>query len=319
MRDEDGTMIGTRVPRRFPVGDGEETPLVPRRDAGGPFPPFSPSGAVSTFGDAGRPGATGAFGAGGTLSDTGATVRPGPPARAGGRVIRAVVGVASAVLTVAAVVVAFLLFAGDESEDPVPMPRADAATEPMLPRAVPTITLPGVPKVKALQPLPGTPSPVLGAVSDTRAAITYVKLGGPWQIRAIPQFSVGQQVGAARLPRTMVASGPFPGAAPAVAPRTGADFRRVALSAVRWTIRNHYPAGSKVAWTASQAPATGKGWMFGYRVTYRVKGERHSSEAALTLLDVGRRKPAVLFVTVPDTRKQLWADIAPLVASARAL
>ncbi|MGV9536380.1 hypothetical protein ACWDR9_22430, partial [Streptosporangium sandarakinum] len=41
---EDGTMIGTRVPRRFPIGDGEETLLVPRIDPAGAFPaPERPS------------------------------------------------------------------------------------------------------------------------------------------------------------------------------------------------------------------------------------------------------------------------------------
>ncbi|MEU8381081.1 S26 family signal peptidase, partial [Streptosporangium sp. NPDC048865] len=79
------------------------------------------------------------------------------------------------------------------------------------------------------------------------------------------------------------------------------------------------PAGGKVTWTASQRPAGGRGWMLGYRVTYEVKGERHVSQAALAVFDVGRRKPSVLFVTVPDSRKRLWADIAPLMASARAL
>ncbi|GAA4221912.1 hypothetical protein GCM10023075_11680 [Streptosporangium album] len=294
-------MVGTRVPRRFPVGDGEETVLVPRRDPDGSFP--EPGQSPPEFTVAGGPAAG----------------RTGPPAHRGSTRIRAAYSVAAAVVTAAAVVLTFVLFSGDEPDDSVRLPQADAATEPMRPQAAPTITLPGLPRVRALQPLPGTPSPVLGAMTDARAAITYVKLGKPWAVRAIPSFSVGQQVGAVRLPSTMAASGPLPGAAPATALKTGADFRKAALSAVRWTIRNHYPAGSKVTWTASQQPATGKGWTLGYRVTYQVKGRQHASQAALALLDVGRRKPAMLFVTVSDTNKQLWADIAPLVASARAL
>jgi hypothetical protein len=54
-------------------------------------------------------------------------------------------------------------------------------------------------------------------------------------------------------------------------------------------------------------------------VTYAIRGRKHASQAALALLDIGRRKPAMLFVTVPDTHKRLWADIAPLMAGARAL
>ncbi|WP_133061803.1 hypothetical protein [Streptosporangium minutum] len=310
IRDEDGTMVGTRVPRRFPIGDGEESVLVSRRDPDGAFPGSAPVYPPSTFGN------PGAHGDGGPAAPP---APPAPPARTGSNRFRVAVSAVAAVVSAAAIVAAFVLFSADEPDDPVPTPQADAATEPMLPRAVPTITLPGVPRVKALQPLPGTPSPVLGTVTDTKAAIAYVKLGAPWTARVIPSFSVGHQVGAARLPRTMVASGPLPGAAPVNALKTGADFRRVALTAVRWTIRHQYPAGSKVVWTASQEPVAGKGWIFGYQVTYRVKGERRTSQAALSVLDVGRRKPAMLFVTVPDTRKQLWADIAPLVESARAL
>ncbi|WP_406318418.1 hypothetical protein OHA77_13540 [Streptosporangium sp. NBC_01639] len=301
VRDDDGSMIGTRVPRRFPIGDGEETVLVPRRADGS----FRTPGQPPPWG-----AATGA---------PGAVEQPGPQVRRGSTRIRAVYSVAAAVVTAAAVVLTFVLFSGDEPDDSVQLPQADAATEPMRPRAAPTITLPGLPRVKALQALPGTPSPVLGAVTDAKAAITYVKLGKPWAVRAIPSFSVGQQVGAVRRPPTMAASGPLPGATPASALKTGAEFRKAALSAVRWTIRNHYPAGSRVTWTASQQPATGRGWTFGYRVTYRVQGKARTSQAALSLLDVGRRKPAMLFVTVSDTNKKLWADIAPLVASARAL
>jgi hypothetical protein len=238
-------------------------------------------------------------------------------ARIGDIPIRVVYSLGAALLTAVAIILIFTLFSGDEpaSQAGPQVERPAAAPKPI----VPPIKLPSLPKVTALTVLPGTPSPVLGAVTDTKAAITYSKLGSPWSIKAIPSFSVGQRVSTARLPRTMIASGLLPGATPVAALKTDADYRKAALTAVGWTIRNHHPAGSKVAWTASQKPATGKGWVLGYRVTYEVKGKKHTSQAALALLDIGRRKPAMLFVTVPDTRKQLWADIAPLMASVRAL
>ncbi|MFJ2032423.1 hypothetical protein [Streptosporangium sp. NPDC087985] len=310
-------MIGTRVPRRFPIGDGEETVLVPRIDPDGSFP--QPSPAFSQGDATGGAGPAGAAERSGSPAHRGNTGHRGNAAHRGNTGLRAAYSVAAAVVIAAAAVLTFVLFSGDEPGDSVRLPQADAATESMPPRAVPTITLPGLPRVRALEALPGTPSPVLGAVTDVRAAITYARLGKPWTFAAIPSFTVGQQVGTVRLPPTMAVSGPLPGAAPATALETGADFRKAALSAVRWTVRNHYPAGSKVAWTASQEPAEGKGWTFGYQVTYQVKGERRTSQAALALLDVGRSRPAMLFVTVPDTHKQLWADIAPLVASVRAL
>jgi hypothetical protein len=232
--------------------------------------------------------------------------------------IRTVYSVGAAVLAVGAVILIFVLFSGDEPVRQVVAPRVEGPPATAKPTVLP-IKLPGLPKATALRALSGTPSPVLGSVIDTKAAITYSKLGGPWSIKAVPPFSVGQRVGAARLPRTTIASGLLPGATPAAALRTDADYRKAALTAVRWTIRNHHPAGSKVGWTASQKPATGKGWILGYRVIYAVRGRKHTSQAALALLDIGRRKPAMLFVTVPDTRKRLWADIAPLMVGARAL
>lgn len=379
---EDGSIISPRVPRRFPIGDGEETALVSRPPGSFPRPIAAPgdrrdepeadagqvreSGGLGTIpvrqvggsagpwrpdrtGMPGRPGAGPLAGAGDGRDGgqnvaagwPGAAQRPevfgepgaaqgGPEAKGGAKKsggllmrigdipIRVAYSLGAAALTGVIVVLIFVLFSGDEPGDPAGVGRGVLPTAKPSP-TVPPITLPALPGATALRILPGTPSVVLGAVTDTRSALTYVSLGTPWVTKAVPSFSVGQQVGAARLPRTVIASGPLPGATPAKALKSDADYRRAALNAVRWTIRNHHPAGGKVAWTASQRPAGGKGWMLGYRVTYEVKGKKHTSQAALAVIDVGRRKPSVLFVTVPDTRKRLWADIAPLMASVRAL
>jgi hypothetical protein len=239
--------------------------------------------------------------------------------RIGDTPIRTVYSVGAAVLAVGAVTLIFVLFSGDEPVEQVAAPRVGEPTAAAKPTVLP-IKLPSLPRATTLRALSGTLSPVVGAVTDAKAAITYSKLGGPWSIKAAPPFSAGQRVGAARLPRTTIASGLLPGATPVAALKTDADYRKAALTAVRWTIRNHHPAGAKVAWTASQRPAGGgKGWTLAYRVTYEVNGKKRVSQAALAVIDVGRRKPSVLFVTVPDARKRLWADIAPLMASVRAL
>ncbi|MEU9830497.1 hypothetical protein AB0D67_03050 [Streptosporangium sp. NPDC048047] len=308
---EDGTMIGTRVPRRFPIGDGEETLLVPRIDPDGSFPaPERPSPAGDRSGRTEPPVPQ--------VPPSPSGGSPTGPARRGGLSLRAVYSIVAALLTAAAVVLVFVLFSGDEPPERSAQPRQEGAAAPGA-KAVPTITLPGRPKMKALATLPGTPSGVVGSVTDTMADITYAKLGSPWKTAAVPSFSVGQQVGAARLPRTVVGSGMLPGATPATAPKTYTALRTAAMQAVKWTAANHHPPGGKITWTASQKAAGGRGWTLGYRVTYVLDGRKHISQAAVTVLDVGRRKPAMLFVTVPDSRKQLWADIAPLMASARPL
>lgn len=233
--------------------------------------------------------------------------------------IRVVYSFGAALVTALAVFLIFVLFSGDQPAAPARTDQAGAgATAQPSPSASP-ITLPSLPAPTALRVLPGARSPVLGAMTDSRAAITYAKLGRPWAVSEIPSFSVGQRVGTERLPSTMIVSGLLPGDTPRADLKTDAQFRTAATGAVKWAIRNHYPAGGKVVWTASQKPVIGKGWTLGYRVTYVLKGRKRTSQAALTLLDIGRRRPAMLLVTVPDTRKQLWADIAPLVASARPL
>ncbi|MEU1876657.1 hypothetical protein ABZ470_05040 [Streptosporangium sp. NPDC020072] len=387
IRAEDGTLINPRVPRRFPIGDGEETVLVPRPELPAepspepepeaaeeqesvwlfpmagfpgletderehapetPEPAESPSGGLSgvwaweaaarnAAGDSSsKPVWTPAPAEEPAVSPTPSLV-PGPPpalfappakrrkegllTRIGDIPVRFVYSVGAALVTALAVFLIFVLFSGDRPHR-IDQSGSGAGSGAAVVSPAPSpsaVALPGLPPTTKLRALPGTPSPVLGAVTDSRAAITYAKLGKPWQVADIPSFSAGQQVGTARQPGTMVVSGLLPGASPQADLKTDAEFRKAAAGAVRWTVANHYPAGAKVAWTASQKPATGKGWTLGYRVTYTVKGKRHTSQAALTLLDIGRRKPAILFVTVPDTRKELWADIAPLVASARAL
>ncbi|MFB9721807.1 hypothetical protein [Planobispora longispora] len=233
--------------------------------------------------------------------------------------MRTIYGVGATLAAALAVFLAFVFFSGDVPESPTRAERVRAAAPSTPAAAAPRIVLPRLPRATALKPLPGTASPVLGTVIDERAAISYARLGGPWSVAPLPPFSKGQRVGGDGLPRTLAVSALLPGAKPRAELKTDADYRRTALAAVRWSVRNHHPAGGRVTWTASQRLATGEGWVLGYRVVYRIDGRERVSQAALALLDIGRRKPAMFFVTVPDTRKRLWADIVPLVASARAL
>jgi len=232
--------------------------------------------------------------------------------------IRLAYSLGAAALTGIIVILIFVLFSGDQPGDPARVGKAVIPPAKPSPTVSP-ITLPALPGATALRALPGTPSAVLGAVTDTRSALSYASLGAPWESKTVPSFSAGQQVGTTRLPRTVIASRAVPGATPDKALKSDADYRRAALNAVKWTIRNHHPAGGKVTWTASQRPAGGKGWVLAYQVSYEVNGKKRTSQAALAVIDVGRHKPSMLFVTVPDGRKRLWADIAPLMASVRVL
>ncbi|WP_068921503.1 hypothetical protein [Planobispora rosea] len=264
------------------------------------------------------------------MSSANSARRPGVAGRLLLRVgdipMRTIYVAGAALATALAIFLIFALFSGDVPRDPsqagetqaaAPSARASSPTAPT--PTVPPIVLPALPKAITLKTLPGTASPVVGTVVDGKAAISYARLGRPWSVASLPPFSKGQRVGGNTLPRTLAVSALLPGEKPRAELETDADYKKAALTAVRWSIRNYHPADSKVTWTASQRLATGKGWVLGYRVAYQVDGRQRVSHAALALLDIGQRKPAMFFVTVPDTRKQLWADIAPLVTSVRAL
>ncbi|GGL08457.1 hypothetical protein [Planomonospora parontospora] len=353
MADADGTSSGRPRDRRIPSyeapttpmpvvrpdGDPVVTPRVPRRpreradvQVSGPGrsgpDPAGPAKAASGGGESGDASGSGdgarRFRVG--APPGGRVLRRGLWARIADIPIRLVYSAGAAVVTVLAILSVFALFSGDEPADPVPLRRPVPGAAPTAASAPPSASpatvpprLPVPPRSKPLAALPGRASPVVGAVVDQESGITYVRLGQPWADGPVPPFTAGRRVGGARLPRTMAVSLPLPGRTPWTGPRTDAGFRAAALGAVRWALRNHYPPGARVEWTASQRPAAGRGWVLGYRVDYELGGARRSSQAALALLETRRAEPAVLLVTVPDGRKRLWADIAPLVRSARAL
>ncbi|WP_285702276.1 hypothetical protein [Microtetraspora sp. NBRC 16547] len=68
-------------------------------------------------------------------------------------------------------------------------------------------------------------------------------------------------------------------------------------------------AGGSLTWTASQPLRRGAGWLLGYRVTYPLDGRQHASEAIVAVVGTARKKPALLFARIPDTRAELYRDL----------
>ncbi|MFC5826922.1 hypothetical protein [Nonomuraea insulae] len=257
---------------------------------------------------------------------------PPPPNRRFSDIpIKAVYLVGAILGTVLAVLLIFVVFSGDvptrqESGEQVatvaPVPTVSATPTPT---ASPTpsetpIVLPPVPDSKKFATLSGTASVVAGTITDKTVGITYPRFASPWKAKSFPPFSIAQRIGKVEVPHTVVASAMFPGDTPLKKPSTNADYREIATLAARWAMRSQYPKGATLdEWTASQKIPLGKGWTLGYKVSYTVKGKKQEAQAVVTIIEVGKNKPAMLLGSIPEANKSHWPDLNTLVAQIRPL
>ncbi|GAA2404665.1 hypothetical protein [Nonomuraea africana] len=163
--------------------------------------------------------------------------------------------------------------------------------------------LPGRLKPRAL---PGKPIRTVGTIKDVKTGVSLPRLHGPWKRYGAAPFTSRQVLPpVAGSPRGMLVSCPVPIEAQK-------SLRDTARLAARWTL-NHHPEGAVIRWLGTQPVK--KGWSLVYQVKY---GKR-SSVAAVVVLDTGEAKPALVFVTVPDTQKKRWADIRRVISGVRVL
>ncbi|MFF4416902.1 hypothetical protein ACFYY8_30655 [Streptosporangium sp. NPDC001559] len=169
--------------------------------------------------------------------------------------------------------------------------------------------VPGLPRNKKLARLPGKAHKGKRLLKDRRAGVWLARLGKPWKIFGAAPFSTKQVLPKAKgAPvRAMLVSCPVP----IQAQRHAKD---TALLAARWTL-NHHPKGSRISWFASQPIK--KGWLLAYKVKYKVKGKARFSVAAVAVTRGSGPRPAMVFVTVPDTQRAYWRDINTAVSSIR--
>ncbi|RCG31039.1 hypothetical protein DQ384_13935 [Sphaerisporangium album] len=232
--------------------------------------------------------------------------------------IRAVYGIGAAIVTAIVVVLVFTLFSGDKPE-PVPVTPAQArgtASDATRAPAPTPIAVPPVPAAKAMTVFPASGTRIASLTVDRTAGISYAQYGPPWVKTSKDGFSAGQKAGPARR-QAIIGSGPLPGAAPKP-PATYEDYRKLAGKAVKWSLK-YQPAGSKFAWTVSQRARYDLGWLLGYKVSYVTGGKKHTSQAYVMVIATGKKKPAMLFASVPDTSKALYYDLNMLFWTTRAL
>ncbi|PZG05540.1 hypothetical protein [Nonomuraea aridisoli] len=252
-----------------------------------------------------------------------------PPRRGLGDIPIKVIYLAGAIVaTVLAVVLVFTVFSGDvpnqETEQVVQVAPVPSVTATPTPSASPTptespIVLPPVPASKKYATFSGKASAVVNTITDKNSGISYPRLAKPWQARSFSPFSIAQRIGEVGVPQTVIASAMLPGDSPEEKPSSNADYREIATQAVRWTMRTQYPKGATLSWTASQKIPVGKGWTLGYKVTYTHDGKEQEAQAMVTVVEVGKTKPAMLMASIPETDKARWRDLNTLAQQVRPL
>lgn len=143
-------------------------------------------------------------------------------------------------------------------------------------------------------------------IKDKRTRLAVPDLPKPWKSYGPAPFTTRQVLPKPRTgPRGMLVSCPVP-------IEVQKNHRDTALLAARWTL-NHHPEGSEIRWLGSQRIKNG--WTLLYEVEY---GKRRS-RAAVMVVDSGMSKPALVFISVPDTQRNRWRDIPKVIAGVRVL
>ncbi|HEX4812505.1 MAG TPA: hypothetical protein VFV66_07105 [Nonomuraea sp.] len=166
---------------------------------------------------------------------------------------------------------------------------------------------PRVPRLTGEVKRMNLPAPSTKVVGDRRTGLAAPRLPKPWKTYRAAPFTTRQMLPPQRGTslRGMFVTCPLP-------IMEQESPRDTALLAARWTL-NHHPDGSKIHWLASQPVK--RGWMLVYQITYG----RHSSRAAVVVMDGGMSKPGLAFVTMPDSQRKQWHEIGRVVSGVRVL
>ncbi|MGW3353720.1 hypothetical protein ACWDA3_61535 [Nonomuraea rubra] len=180
--------------------------------------------------------------------------------------------------------------------------------------------------VVALPRYPGRGSKVIGRVTDPKTGLSFAELGAPWR-RSRPIGDGPVQDGRYNLRQTLLTETYGPdddrkwwadidsqhlwseldaGDSPYDAARAMLDDRQGSV----------FPAGTAGEDIASQ-PVRG-GWLLArmMRMPPSPDGREASQELSVAIaVDTGRPRPAVLWITIPDTHRHLWPDVHTVVRS----
>lgn len=178
-----------------------------------------------------------------------------------------------------------------------------------------------MPPDRRLARFAGRPSRMLGRVADIRSGLSYPRLAAPWQAPTkknrlgTPGWS-GQQIlvterRGAQYWYGQLLTGTLPPSL--LSSYQGPDsVKNIAGLAAQGYEAQYYGFPHKAAPLASQAMVVDghRGWLVASYLTYRRSGVRATGEIIATaVIDTGRKAPAVVFASMPNTNKKQYPDV----------
>jgi hypothetical protein len=178
------------------------------------------------------------------------------------------------------------------------------------------------------EPAPTTPRPVTGRVVDRVAKLSYDVLPGAWNewdrdsfrglLSTIGYYRITQQTAPnAQTYWANVTSG-------AISPRVAAqgDLRNGALRLVDTLAGEYYPQHTRQQLAQRALTVDGaEAYLVRYRAVFdpdRAEGyAAKSEEVAVLVVDTGQPLPSALYISLPDTVRELWPAIDSLLSSVR--
>ncbi|HEY7485573.1 MAG TPA: hypothetical protein VH912_14005 [Streptosporangiaceae bacterium] len=178
-----------------------------------------------------------------------------------------------------------------------------------------------VPADKPLISFRGRHSRAVGVLPDRLAGVAYPRLGAPWGIPTAKsglgklgwsgqQVVVTEERGGRPTWYGQLLSGTLSAAQRDLYSGPGTERAAAAALAKEYEAR-FYAFPHKTRDLASQRLTVDghKGWLIGSYIGYHKPGIKSTAEVmALAVVDTGRASPAVIFMALPNTNRNLWPD-----------
>lgn len=175
---------------------------------------------------------------------------------------------------------------------------------------------------------PGEASPRAGILTDKASAISVARLGGPWRldlrsqhVQATYGFVTRQYVAAgtdsAGTPQfAQVMTGPLAKSLAGKYSAASPEDLTPVISSVAFAARNKFfPEGNKVAKTAEQRLAVGG--RPARVVAYQILAGGAKTTLVVGAVSTGAEVPVIVYMSVPDSKKELLPDINTVFSSIR--